>query len=60
MSDGSYNVPEGIIFGFPLRTNSSGEISIVQKLPISEYAQDKINLTTQELLDEKKDISDLL
>ena len=60
MSDGSYNVPEGIIFGFPLRTNSSGEITIVQKLPISEYAQDKINLTTQELLDEKKDISDLL
>lgn len=60
MSDGSYNVPEGIIFGFPLRTNSSGEISIVQNLPISEYAQDKINLTTQELLDEKKDVSDLL
>ena len=60
MSDGSYNVPEGIIFGFPLRTNSSGEISIVQNLPISEYAQNKINLTTQEILDEKKDISDLL
>ena len=60
MSDGSYNVPEGIIFGFPLRASSSGEISIVQNLPISEYAQDKINLTTQELLDEKKDISDLL
>ena len=60
MSDGSYNVPEGIIFGFPLRANSSGEISIVQNLSISEYAQDKINLTTQELLDEKKDISDLL
>ena len=60
MSDGSYNVPEGIIFGFPLRASSSGEISIVQNLSISEYAQDKINLTTQELLDEKKDISDLL
>ena len=60
ISDGSYNVPEGIIFGFPLRANSSGEISIVQNLSISEYAQDKINLTTQELLDEKKDISDLL
>ena len=60
MSDGSYNVPEGIIFGCPLRASSSGEISIVQNLPISEYAQNKINLTTQELLDEKKDISDLL
>ncbi len=60
MSDGSYNVPEGIIFGFPLRASSSGEITIVQNLPISEYAQNKINLTTQELLDEKKDISDLL
>ena len=60
MSDGSYNVPEGIIFGFPLRASSSGEISIVQNLPISEYAQNKIDLTTQELLDEKKDISELL
>ena len=60
MSDGSYNVPEGLIFGFPLKADSSGKVSIVPDLPISEYAQEKIDLTTQELLDEKNDVIDLL
>ena len=60
MSDGSYNVPEGLIFGFPLKTDSAGKVSIVPDLPISEYAQEKIDLTTQELLDEKNDVINLL
>ena len=60
MSDGSYNVPEGLIFGFPLRSNSNGEVSIVKNLPISDYAQEKIDTTTKELLEEKNDIGDLL
>ena len=60
LSDGSYNVPEGLIFGFPLKADANGKVSIVQDLPISDYAQGKIDLTTQELLDEKNDIKDLL
>ena len=60
LSDGSYNVPEGLIFGFPLKADANGKVSIVQDLPISDYAQEKINLATQELLDEKNDIKDLL
>ena len=60
MSDGSYSVPDGLIFGFPLKTDASGKVSIVPDLPISEYAQEKIDLTTQELLDEKNDVIDLL
>ena len=60
MSDGSYNVPEGLIFGFPLKADSSGKVSIVPDLPISGYAQEKIDLTTEELLDEKNDVIDLL
>jgi malate dehydrogenase len=60
MSDGSYNVPEGLIFGFPLRSNADGEVSIVKNLPISDYAQEKIDITTKELLEEKNDIGDLL
>ena len=60
MSDGSHNVPDGLIFGFPLKADSSGKVSIVPDLPISEYAQEKIDLTTQELLDEKNDVIDLL
>ena len=60
ISDGSYNVPDGLMFGFPLKTDASGKVSIVPDLPISEYAQEKIDLTTQELLDEKNDVIDLL
>ena len=60
ISDGSYDVPEGIIFGFPLRTSADGKISIVQDLPLSDYAKEKIKVTTDELLEEKGDISELL
>ena len=60
LSDGSYNVPEGLIFGFPLKADANGKVSIVQDLPISDYAQEKIDLTTKELLDERSDVQDLL
>ena len=60
ISDGSYDVPEGIIFGFPLRTDANGKISIVQDLPLSDYAKEKIKITTEELLEEKGDIIELL
>ena len=60
LSDGSYDVPEGLIFGFPLKVDANGNVSIVQDLPISDYAQEKIDLTTKELLDERSDIQDLL
>ena len=60
ISDGSYDVPEGIIFGFPIRTDANGKISIVQDLPLSDYAKEKIKITTEELLEEKGDISELL
>lgn len=60
LSDGSYNVPENLIFGFPLKADANGRVSIVQDLPISDYAQEKIDLTTQELLEEKNDVKDLL
>ena len=60
ISDGSYDVPEGIIFGFPIRTDANGKISIVQDLPLSDYAKEKIKITTEELLEEKGDIIELL
>jgi malate dehydrogenase len=60
LSDGSYNIPENLIFGFPLKADANGKVSIVQDLPISDYAQEKIDLTTQELLEEKNDVQDLL
>jgi malate dehydrogenase len=53
-SDGSYNVPKGLIYSFPV-TCKGGEWSIVQGLKINEFSQKKLDLTTQELQEEKTD-----
>ncbi|CAL9213677.1 unnamed protein product [Arabidopsis halleri] len=51
-SDGSYNVPSGLIYSFPV-TCRNGEWSIVQGLPIDEVSRKKMDLTADELKEEK-------
>ncbi|KAH7845224.1 hypothetical protein Vadar_000710 [Vaccinium darrowii] len=51
-SDGSYNVPAGLIYSFPV-TCRSGEWTIVQGLPIDELSRKKLDLTAEELSEEK-------
>jgi len=60
VSDGSYGVPEGLIFGFPLRTNPAGEVEIVQGIEINDFAKSKIQITTEELESERKAVADLI
>ena len=60
VSDGSYGVPEGLIFGFPLRTNQSGEVEIVQDIEINDFAKSKIQITTEELQSEREAVADLI
>ncbi|HEU0249888.1 MAG TPA: malate dehydrogenase [Solirubrobacteraceae bacterium] len=52
VSDGSYDVPEGLISGFPC-TCSQGEWSIVQGLDIDGFSRAKIDGTIAELQDER-------
>jgi len=52
VSDGSYDVPEGLISGFPC-TCSEGEFSIVQGLDIDEFSRAKIDGSIAELQDER-------
>ena len=52
LSDGSYDVPEGLISGFPC-TCSNGEWSIVQGLDIDEFSRAKIDGSIAELQDER-------
>ena len=59
-SDGSYGVPEGLIFGYPLRTNKNMKVEIIQGMEINNFAQEKIDITTNELLSEKEAVKDLL
>ncbi|TFW31070.1 malate dehydrogenase [Duganella callida] len=58
-SDGSYGIPEGIVFGFPV-TTENGEYKIVQGLEIDAFSQERINLTLKELTEEREGVKHLL
>jgi malate dehydrogenase len=57
-SDGSYDVPEGLISSFPVTTRD-GSWEIVQGLEIDEFSRGKIDASVAELADERKAITDL-
>ena len=57
-SDGSYGVPEGLIYGFPV-TVKDGVYSIVQGLPVSAFSQGRMDATTKELEEERAAVRDL-
>jgi len=53
ISDGNkYNVPEGLIFSFPVSVNN-GKWTIVKDLPVNEFAKTKLNETAAELVEER-------
>ena len=58
-SDGSYGIPEGIIYGVPV-TTENGEYTRVQGLEIDEFSRDRMNFTLNELLEERDGVKDLL
>ena len=58
-SDGSYGIPEGVMFGFPV-TTENGEYKIVQGLEIDEFSRERINFTLNELEEERAAVADLL
>ena len=60
VSRGEYGVPEGLQFGFPVRTNRSGEWTVVEGLSHDGFANDRIRITTEELEAERKDVAGLL
>jgi malate dehydrogenase len=51
-SDGSYDVPEGLISGFPC-TCEDGEYTIVQGLDIDAFSREKIDASIAELVSER-------
>jgi malate dehydrogenase len=58
-SDGSYGVESGLISSFPIHSNGH-ELEIVQGLPINDFSQAKIDLTVNELKEEKAMVGELL
>ncbi len=58
-SDGSYGIPEGLMYSFPV-TIKNGEYSIVQGLSIDEFSQARMDATQKELEEERAAVADLL
>ncbi len=54
-SDGSYDVEEGIISGFPV-TCSGGSYSIVEGLEVSDFSRGRIEKTVAELTQERDSV----
>jgi malate dehydrogenase len=57
---GAYDVPEGLVFGFPLRASAAQTVEIVAGIEHGDFARSKIDQTTNELLEERAAVAHLL
>jgi malate dehydrogenase len=58
-SDGSYGIPEGLMYGFPV-TCKNGQYSIVKGIDISDFSRSKMQATQKELEEERDGVKHLL
>ena len=58
-SDGSYGIPKGLMFSFPLRSDGKNW-QIVQGLTLQDFAKEKIAITLKELEEERDAVKSLL
>ena len=58
-SDGSYDVPEGLVFSYPIRSDGRA-YEIVQGAEHGEFAREKLKATTAELASEREAVAALL
>ena len=59
-SDGSYGIPEGLIFSYPIRGEGNCKYSIVKGIELNNFAKDKIRATSAELEMERDAVKDML
>ena len=58
-SEGSYGIPEGVIFGYPVTTRG-GSYQIVKGIEVSEFSRKRIDATLKELHEERDGVKHLL
>ena len=59
-SDGAYDVPEGLICGYPLMTLSDGSVEIKRDVVLSDYAKEKFQISIDELSSEREAVKHLM
>jgi malate dehydrogenase len=58
VSDGSYGVPEGLVYSFPV-TTKNGDWEIVQGLEIDDFSRARMDATAAELTEERDAVKEL-
>ncbi len=58
-SDGSYGIPEGVMYSYPCICKN-GIYSIVPDLPVDDFMRERMKATDKELREERADVEDLL
>ena len=58
-SDGSYGIPAGVIYGYPV-TCAGGRYQIVQGLAVSEFSRGRMEATHKELSEERDGVRELI
>jgi malate dehydrogenase len=58
-SDGSYDIPEGVIYGYPV-TCRDGRYEIVKGIELSDFSKSRMQGTLKELQEERDSIKQLL
>ena len=59
VSDGSYGIPEGVMYGVPV-TCTPGKYQRVKDLEIDAFSREKMDFTLKELLEEQAGVKDML
>jgi malate dehydrogenase len=59
-SDGSYGIEKGLMASMPIRTIENGKWEVVQGVPVDAFSQEKIDLSINELKEERDAVKDLL
>ncbi len=58
-SDGSYGIPEGVMYGYPV-TCKEGKFDIVKGIDVSDFSRGRMQVTLNELQEERDAIRHLL
>jgi malate dehydrogenase len=58
-SDGSYGIPEGVIYGYPV-TCRGGRYEVVKGIEITEFSRKRMDATLKELHEERDGVKGLL
>jgi len=59
-SKGEYGTPEGLMVGFPVRTNADGTWQVVEGVNHNEFGEGKFRASVQELVEERDAVAALL